>query len=252
MRVAVAGGTGLVGKLVVEAVRDTGAEPVVLARAAGVDLTTGQGLDRSLTGVERVIDVSNIATMSRSRSAAFFEAATSRLLRAGETAGVTHHVALSIVGVDRVDLGYYAGKRRQEDLVRAGQVPYSVLRATQFHEFAAQVLARGGPFVPVPRMLCRPVAAAEVARALVDLALAEPVGAAPELAGPEEREMVGMVRQLQRARGGRRPVVPVRLPGRVGGQLVGGALLPDGPGPRGTTTFDAWVADPGAAGSARP
>jgi uncharacterized protein YbjT (DUF2867 family) len=110
-----------------------------------------------------VIDVSNRQTISKRRSIAFFGAATSSLLAAEERAGVTHHVALSVVGSDRVGLGYYFGKRRQEHLVLSGRIPATVLRATQFHEFAAQLLARGRPFTLVPEMLSQPVAAREVA-----------------------------------------------------------------------------------------
>ena len=118
--IAVAGGTGLVGRMVVEEVRRAGATPVVVARSAGVDLTTGAGLDAALGGVDAVIDASNVETMSAKVSVGFFEAATTHLLAAGERAGVRHHVALSIVGCDRVDLPYYLGKRRQEELVSAG------------------------------------------------------------------------------------------------------------------------------------
>lgn len=143
MRIAVAGGTGWVGRRVVEQVRAMGADPVVLARSAGVDLTTGAGLDAALVGVTAVIDVSNVTATSRSRAVRFFEAVTSTLLSAGARAGVRHHVALSIVGCDRVDFGYYAGKRRQEELVLAAGTLGTVLRATQFHEFAAQTLERG-------------------------------------------------------------------------------------------------------------
>jgi uncharacterized protein YbjT (DUF2867 family) len=241
MRIAVAGGTGWAGKHVVDAVTAVGHEARVLSRSCGVDLTTGHGLAAALDGVTRVIDASNITSMSRAKSVAFFEAATGNLLRAEESAGVDHHVVLSIVGIDRVALGYYRGKLRQEELVHAGRVPYTVLRTTQFHEFAAQMLARGGPLTVAPRMRCRPVAAREVAGALVRLALDGPAGDAPELAGPEVREMSAMVRQLQRARGGRRPVLSLTMPGEVGRAMAGGALLPVNDGPRGTQTFDEWV-----------
>ena len=246
MRIAVAGGTGLVGRLVVEEVRAAGHTPVVLARSTGVDLTTGAGLDEALDGVDAVVDVSNVTTTSRARSVAFFEAATGNLLAAGARAGVAHHVALSIVGVDRVGLGYYRGKLAQEALVlgsgASGGVAGSVLRATQFHEFASQMLARGGPFALAPRMLTQPVAAREVAVALAELAAGEPVGLAPDLAGPERQQMSDMVRRLQRARGGRRPVLPVRFPGATGKAMLQGGLLPTGPGPRGSRTFDEWLA----------
>ncbi|MCF2130961.1 NAD(P)H-binding protein [Strepomyces sp. STD 3.1] len=241
MRIAVAGGTGWVGKLVVSALQGNGHQVVVLSRSEGVDLTTGKGLERALNGVEAVIDVSNIVTTSRAKSEAFFEAATTHLLRAEEAAGVGHHLVLSIVGCDRVDMGYYLGKRRQEELVRRGRVPFTVLRAAQWHEFAAQTLARGGPLVVAPRMRCQPIAAREVADHLAGLAEGTPLGLAPELAGPEVLEMVDMVKRLQRARGGRRPVLPVKLPGKVGRDMTGDGLLPLEAGPRGTITFAEWV-----------
>jgi uncharacterized protein YbjT (DUF2867 family) len=249
MKIAVAGGTGWIGRLVVETVRAGGDTPVVVSRSTGVDLTTGDGLDKALAGVAAVIDVSNIATLNRKKSVTFFTSATSNLLAAGQRAGVAHHVALSIVGSDRVDLGYYIGKRRQEELVLAGPVPSSVLRATQFHEFASQMIQRAGgaPFVVVPQQLCQPVAAREVAGRLVELARGGAVGLADEMAGPDRHRMPDLVRQLLRARGERCLVVPVRLAGKVGKGMAGGALLPTGPGPFGGIGFDPWLATDDAA-----
>ena len=117
MRIAVAGGTGLVGRYVVTELIDAGHDPVVLSRTQGVDLVSGTGLDQVLKDAQVLIDVSNIATLSRKRSEEFFAAGTRNLQEAGARAGVRHHLVLSIVGVDRVDPGYYAGKRRQEELV---------------------------------------------------------------------------------------------------------------------------------------
>ena len=246
VRIAVAGGTGWTGKLVVGALQAGGDEPVVLARSAGVDLSTGAGLAGKLAGLAAVIDVTNIATTRARAAVRFFETVTANLLAAEQAAGVPHHVALSIVGVDRVDLGYYAGKRRQETLVlrgpgQAGAPGGTVLRATQFHEFAAQALARPGPVVIAPKMLSQPVALAEVVTHLVRLARGEPAGLVPDLAGPEEHlRMPDMIRRLAHARGERRPVIAAGVPGRAGRQLAGGALLP-GPGPRGAITFAEWL-----------
>jgi uncharacterized protein YbjT (DUF2867 family) len=244
MRIAVAGGTGVVGRHLVTALGAAGHEPVVLARSVGVHLTTGGGLGDALREVEVVVDVSNVTTTRRAVAERFFGAAARHLLDAGARAGVGHHVVLSIVGVDRVDQGYYEGKRLQERLVLDGPVPASVLRATQFHEFAGQLLQRLGrsPVVAVPRMLSQPIAASEVAEALVDLALAEPAGRVPDLAGPRREEMPDLVRRLLRSRGSRRPVLPLPLPGRVGRGMAGGGLLPTGDGPRGRVDFDAWLA----------
>lgn len=245
MRTAVAGGTGLVGRLVVEAARARGHDIVVLTRSEGVDLTTGAGLADRLDGVDSVIDVTNHASQKRSAAESFFGAVTRSLLREEAAAGVEHHVVLSIVGIDDVDTGYYAGKRLQERLVAESSVPSSVLRATQFHEFSLQALgfATLGPFSFVPRMLSQPVAAREVADALVALAEAGPTGRSPDLAGPDRLQMVDLARRVSQARGLGRRVVPVRLPGRAGAAMRSGALTPSGPGPRGTVTFDAWLAE---------
>ncbi|WP_134741029.1 NAD(P)H-binding protein [Nocardioides sp. 503] len=240
MRIAVAGGTGVVGRHVVEVARERGHDVVVLSRSEGVDLTTGAGLAERLARVDAVIDTANQAAQKRVDSEAFFGGVTRTLLDAEAAAGVRHHVVLSIVGIDDVDSGYYAGKRLQERLVAEGPVPWSVLRATQFHEFAEQALhfMRVGPFSLVPRMLSQPVAAREVAEALMALAEGEPAGRAPELAGPERLQVVDLARRVAR---GRR-VVPVRVPGAAGRAMRSGALLPQSDGPRGTLTFDAWLA----------
>jgi uncharacterized protein YbjT (DUF2867 family) len=244
MRIAVAGGTGVVGSYVVSAVTEAGHEPLVLSRGRGIDLVTGTGLDDVLAGVQAVIDVSNQSTTSRKKSVAFFDAVTTNVLDAGLRAGVRHHVALSIVGIDRVDFSYYAGKVRQEELMFASPLPTSVLRATQFHEFAGQVLQQvPGPVAVIPRMRVQPLAAREVAAALVALALGSPVGMAPELAGPQEESLADMARRLLRARGSRKPVLQVRLPVSGAGAMASGGLLPTAPGPRGVQTYAAWLAD---------
>lgn len=243
MRIAVAGGTGVVGRHVVDVLGAAGHEPVVLSRSRGVDLVTGSGLDAALSGVGAVIDVSNVATMRRETAVGFFGTATGRLLETGERHGVRHHLALSIVGIDRVPTGYYAGKRRQEELVLGGPLPATVLRATQFHEFPGQLLVRTpGPVAMLPAMRVQPVAAREVAEALVQLAVGDPLGMAPELAGPEQHSLVDLARDLLRARGERRRVVAVRVPGAAGRAMAQGGLLPQGPGPRGTQTFAQWLA----------
>lgn len=240
-RTAVAGGTGTVGRHVVAVLRERGVEPLVLSRSSGVDVRTGAGLD--LHGVDVVVDCLNVRTLARRAAEDFFGRTSRALVDAGRRAGVRHHVVLSVVGVDRVDSGYYAGKRRQEQVVRDGGVPASVVRATQFHEFAGQVLRRGsaGPLAVVPRMRVQPAAAREVAEALVDVAL----GPAPvpllEIAGPGVHDLPDLARRVLRARGSRRRVLPVRAPGAAGRAMAGGALLP-GAGARLTRTpFDAWL-----------
>ena len=248
MRIAVAGGTGLVGRFIVDEVRAAGHQPVVIARSAGVDILTGAGLARALDGAQAVIDVSNTPAMRRSAATAFFVAGARNLLAAGQQAGVAHHVLLSIVGIDRLRMGYYAAKLDQEALVRDSGVPASIMRATQFHEFVPEFLARiPGPVVAMPRLRVQPVAAAEVARALVAVATGGPVGSAPDMAGPEQLELAGLARRVLRARGSSRVVLSFRLPGAAGRAMADGALLASGPGLRGQQTFSEWLAGQQAA-----
>jgi uncharacterized protein YbjT (DUF2867 family) len=250
VRVAVAGGTGLTGRHVRRALEAAGHAAVPLSRAGGVDLISGTGLDGALAGMDAVIDVTNVKAQSRAKAVEFFGSATRNLLAAERRAGVGHHVALSIVGVGTVDYAYYAGKAHQEELISAGAVPWSIVRATQFHEFAEQVLDRvRGLLIPAPRMLSQPIAVREVGAFLGELAVGAPAGPVG-LAGPREEQMVDMIRQVKRLRRRRGVVIPVRLPGRAGRQMAEGGLLPTGPGPRGRQTFADWLAERARAGDA--
>lgn len=243
MKIAVAGGTGLTGSKVVERLRDQGHQPVVLARAHGVDLVQNTGLDAALDGVEVVIDVADFTTMNAAKAKASFGAATTNLLAASQRNAVRHHVALSIIGIDRAPTGYYQGKLQQEELVQSGPIPWTILRAAQFHEFAGKVLAQlPGPIAIVPKMRSQPIAVSEVAAHLVGLATGEPQQMAPELAGPRVESVVDMARQLIRRRGQRRAVIGLRVPGAAGKAMATGALLPTEPGPRGHQTYAEWLA----------
>ena len=253
MKVAVAGGTGVVGRLVAEAVRANGDEAVVLARSTGVELVSGNGLAGALAGADAVIDASNIAATRASVVSEFFEATSRNLMRAGAEAGIGHIVALSIVGVDHVPFGYYRGKLHQEEVLAGSPVPVSILRAAQFHEFPGQYLERStGRFVVVPKWRCQPVAAREVATALAALAARSPDPGTPvglsELAGPREENMADLLRQVLAARGERRRVIELRVPGAAGRAMATGGGLP-GPGVRlGTQTFADWLRSQARAG----
>jgi uncharacterized protein YbjT (DUF2867 family) len=249
-RIAVAGGTGLVGRHVTEALRRAGHEVVTLTRASGVDLVAGDGLAGALRGVRAVIDVTNTPATDRDDARAFFGAVTGNLLAAEEQAGVAQHVALSIVGVDRVKgNGHYAGKRRQEQLVADGPVAATIVRATQFHEFAGMVVSwtRQGDVAAVPPLLVQPAAAADVGEVLARAALDDPAGTI-ELGGPEPQDLVDMARRTLAAQGRSLRLVPT-WQGLFSVEMAGEVLLP-GPGALiAPTTFDQWLAaQPGAGG----
>ena len=243
MKIAVAGGTGTVGRHVVEVARHRGHEVVVLARSAGIDLVNGANLADRLAGVAVVIDVASISTQSAQASKGFFGAVTRHLLAAEHDAGVTHHIALSIVGSDRAPFGYYAGKAVQEHLVSTGRVPWTILRATQFHEFAQQLYGRFaiGPINVVPKMFSQPVAAQEVADRLVVLAETGPAGHPADLAGPEILRMADMVRAYAAASGGRGPILEIPLPGGFGTAMRDRTLLAGDSADLGTQTFAEWL-----------
>lgn len=243
MRIAVAGGTGVVGRYVVSEAQSRGHEVVVLTRSTGADLLAGTGLTDALAGVDAVVDVTGTTAQKKDEAEAFFGGVTRNLIAAEQAAGVGHHVVLSIVGIDLVPSGYYAGKQLQEQVTTAGDVPWTILRATQFHEFAQQALGfvTVGPFSLVPRMTTQPIAAREVGAALVAAVEAGPAGRVPDLAGPEVHQLVDLSRQVNRARGLERRVLGVRIPGAWGRGMRSGALTPAGPGPRGTQTFAEWL-----------
>lgn len=252
MRIAVAGATGTVGRHVVAVAEERGHDVVPLTRSTGVDLTTGTGLAERLDGVVAVVDVANATAQKKADSEAFFGDVTRSLLAAELKVGVAHHVALSIIGIDEVPSGYYAGKRLQERLLAETDQPWSLLRAAQFHEFAAQALdfVRLGPFSLVPRMTSQPIAAREVAEALVDLAERGPSGRVADLAGPEVLAMHELARRVSKARGLGRRVVPVPVPGAAGRGMRDGSLTAAGDPTAvlGRTTFAQWLAAAPAGG----
>jgi uncharacterized protein YbjT (DUF2867 family) len=244
VRIVVAGATGSLGTHVVEAVRAAGHEPVSVSRNSGADLITGSGLVERLRGASAVIDASATSSTSAKGSTDFFTTVTRNLLSAEREAGVAHHVAISIVGAARIDANHYAGKAAQELILQAEPHGWSLLRTTQFHEFARQLVGHGkvGPVQVVPTMRSQPIAAAEVAAELVAIASGSPRGLVPELAGPREERMADLVRRYLAATGQRRPVIEVSIPGAWGRGMRNGSLLPTTGARLGRQTFDEWLA----------
>lgn len=247
MRIAVAGGTGLVGRHVVEAARQAGHDPVVLARSVGVDTRSGAGLAAALEGVDAVVDATNASTPDGAQAEAFFVESTANLARIGAEAGVGHLVVLSIVGIDRAPTAYYRAKLAHERAALDGAVPASIVRATQFHEFPAQLIARGrrGGTAELPSLRVRTVAARTVGRMLAEIAEGAPLRDRLEVGGPEEADLVPLARRFV----GHFHLAIEVTPGEA--TVPPGALLPgvgariEGP------TFDDWLAGDDAAGMAR-
>jgi uncharacterized protein YbjT (DUF2867 family) len=248
MRVAIAGGTGTVGRHVTALARERGHDAVVLARSTGVDVVTGSGLDDSLARVDVVIDTLSVSTLSGPDSVAFFQATTRSLLAAATRAGASHYLALSIVGIDRAPYGYYEGKVAQERLVVANRIPWTIVRATQFHEFARQIYGRAalGPLHLAPRMRTQPIAAREVAEHLVAAAEQPAAGRAADLAGPGEEQLPRMVRDYARSIGHRGWIPAIALPGASGRAQRDGSLLPEPGAHLARQTFDEWLRTPDA------
>jgi uncharacterized protein YbjT (DUF2867 family) len=244
MRIAVAGATGNIGALTVAALERDGHDVRRISRSLGVDLSTGDGLDDALAGAEAVVDVTNSAAADLAETVAYFGTATRNLLAAEERAGVRHHVLLSIAGIDRIEgNAHYAGKREQERLVAAGAVPWTIIPATQFHDFAAMVASwteQNGVATIAP-LLVQPIAPADVADVLAEIAAGEPQGRYVDVAGPEPQDLVDMARRTTEARGRAVKLVPTWST-MFGVAMAGNVLLP-GEGARiAPTTFDEWLA----------
>lgn len=244
MKIVVAGATGSLGTQVVEAVRAAGHEPVSISRGSGADLLSGSGLTEALRGASAVIDASATSSTSTKESVEFFTTVTRNLLAAERAADVPHHVAISIIGAAKVNTNYYAGKAAQEAILRAEPGGWSLLRTTQFHEFARQLVGHGklGPLQGVPKMRSQPIAATEVAAELVAIASGDPRGIEPDLAGPKEERMADLVRRYLAATAQRRPVIEVSIPGAWGRGMRDGSLLPKAGTRLGRQTFDEWLA----------
>ncbi|GAB2785835.1 SDR family oxidoreductase [Amycolatopsis magusensis] len=244
MRIAIAGATGNIGALTSAALTRAGHEVVPISRSLGVDLATGTGLDGVLAGVAAVVDVTNAPPADEAETVAYFGATTRNLLAAEERAGVRHHVLLSIVGIDRIGgNAHYAGKREQERLVTESPVPWTIVPATQFHDFAAMVTGwteQDGVATIAP-LLVQPIAAADVAGVLAEIAAGEPRGRYADLAGPEPQDLVDMARRTHEARGRTVKLVPT-WSGPFGTTMAGDALLPGDGAHLAPTTFDEWLA----------
>jgi len=245
MKVLVIGGTGLIGSNVVRRLTAQGHDPVPASPATGVDTITGQGLAEIMVGADVVVDVSNAPVWDDDAVLEFFTTSTRNQLAAEREAAVRHHLAVSVVGADRLpDSGYLRAKVAQEREIEAGSVPYPILRSTQFFEFLAQTSEAGaeGATVRLPIGLMQLVADDDVAATVTELATGAPVGGDVELGGPEALGIDAWARRLFAATGDERTVIGDPHARYFGTELTGGELTP-GDGARiAATDFDTWFA----------
>lgn len=244
MKFVVIGGSGLIGKKVVKNLRERGHEVVAASPSSGVNTVTGQGLAQALAGAQVVVDVANAPSWEDKAVLAFFETSSRNLLAAEAAAGVGHHVALSVVGTDRLlASGYFRAKMAQETLIKASPIPYTIVRATQFFEFVGGIAqaATEGQTVRLPPVLMQPIVSDDVAAVVAEAAIAEPLNGVIEVAGPEPIRQDELVRQFLKATGDARTVItdPKAL---YYGIAVNDQSLTPGDHPRlGPTRYADWL-----------
>jgi uncharacterized protein YbjT (DUF2867 family) len=244
MKVVIIGGTGLIGRKLATKLQSAGHHVLAASPSTGVNSFTGEGLKKALSGANVVVDVTNSPSFEDNAVLDFFRTSTEHLLSAAAAAGVSHYVALSVVGSDRIrDSGYLRAKRVQEELIEAGGVPYTVLRATQFFEFLKSIADGGtvGNAVYMSPSKFQPVAADDVASTLAEIATAQPKNGVVELAGPEASSMAEFIQSFLSSIGDERKLVPDPDAKYFGAVLDKDGLAPSGQFIAGATRFADWA-----------
>ena len=245
MKIVVIGGSGLIGSKLVEKLRVAGHDPLAASPDSGVDTLTAEGLTDALEAARVVVDVSNAPVWSDAAVLEFFQTSTRNILAAEVAAGVSHHVALSVVGTDRLlDSGYFRAKLAQEEAIKAATVPYTIVRATQFFEFLGRIAEANtdGEKVRVPPVLVQPEAADDVAAALAVVAVGAPVNGTVELAGPERFRLDELTRRVLGANGDPRGVTADGHARYFGAELDDGSFTPGDVARIAPTRFEDWLA----------
>jgi uncharacterized protein YbjT (DUF2867 family) len=244
MKVVVIGGTGLIGSKLVTKLREHGQEVVAASPATGVNTLTGEGLAHALKGASVAVDVTNSPSWGDAAVLKFFETSTRNLLDQEEAAGVRHHVALSVVGTERMlESGFFRAKLVQENLIKASAIPYSIIRATQFFEFVKKIadLSTEGNKVRLPPVLIQPMAADDVASAIDRIAMSSPVNGTAETGGPEQFRLDELIRRDLAARKDPRAVISDPHARYYGIQVSERTLVPNDDAQLGETRFDDWL-----------
>ena len=254
IKIVVIGGSGLIGTKLVNNLLQRGQEVVAASPSSGVNTLTREGLAEALNGAQVVVDVSNAPSWEDKAVLDFFETSGRNLLAAEAAAGVKHHVALSVVGTERLlSSGYFRAKMAQEKLIKASQIPYTIVRATQFFEFVGSIaqFATEGATVRVPSALMQPIAAEDVAAALAEVACSEPINGVIEIAGPEPIRQDELVRQFLSASGDPRKVITDAQARYYGLEVNDQSLVP-GRNPRlGSIHFGEWLRQSASRGELR-
>jgi uncharacterized protein YbjT (DUF2867 family) len=243
MKIVVMGGTGLIGSKTVAILRQGGHEVVAASPKSGVNSITGEGLKEALAGAEVVIDLANSPSFEDKAVLEFFETSGRNLLAAEAAANVGHHVALSIVAIDRTDNGYFRAKVAQEKLIEASGIPYTIVRATQFLEFVRGIADSGadGNMVRLPPILFQPIGSDDVAAMVADVALAAPLNGIVEIAGPERAPLNEIIARYLKAVGDPREVVSDPEARYWGGRVDEHSLVPLGEARLGRIGLDEWL-----------
>jgi uncharacterized protein YbjT (DUF2867 family) len=249
MKIVVIGGTGLIGSKLVTVLRQRGQEVLAASPDSGVNTFTGEGLPQALAGAQVVVDVANSPSFEDTAVMNFFQTAGRNLLAAEAAAGVRHHIALSVVGADRLqDSGYLRAKVVQEDLIKGSGVPYTILRSTQFFEFGKRIAddATEGNVVRVPNALIQPIVSDDVVSVLAEIALDRPANDTLEVGGPERFRFEAFIGRSLSVKNDKRKVVADLHARYFGTELGEESLVPGGKARLGQTRFDAWIAHPSA------
>jgi len=244
MKIVVIGGTGLIGSKLVKKLRAHAQQVIAASPDSGVNSITGQGLAEALKGASVVVDVTNSPSWEDAAVLKFFETSTRNLLQQEAASGVRHHVALSVVGTDRLlESGFFRAKLAQENLIKASTIPYSIVRATQFFEFVNKIadLSTEGAKVRMPPVLIQPMAADDVAAALSNIALGSPVNATVEIGGPEKFRLDDLVKRDLAARKDPREVISDPQARYYGIRVAEKTLIPADGARLGETRFEDWL-----------